>query len=174
MQDEQPVRLSLDQVETLILSLYQANPPEVISKAQATLAWFQGSPQAWPMIHQLLERPDDKVKFFGALTVIIKLNKESSSLSDGDATELLVRLVEWYSHSLARGRSGSLVSRKLSSAIATFFLHFHRLWPAYIRHLLVCLAARQSLDPSSVDETVGTADILARLDSAQLQAVTWW
>ncbi|OAQ88168.1 armadillo-type fold protein [Purpureocillium lilacinum] len=173
MQDEQPVRLSLDQVETLILSLYQANPPEVISKAQATLAWFQGSPQAWPMIHQLLERPDDKVKFFGALTVIIKLNKESSSLSDGDATELLVRLVEWYSHSLARGRSGSLVSRKLSSAIATFFLHFHRLWPAYIRHLLVCLAARQSLDPSSVDETVGTADILARLDSAQLQAVTW-
>ena len=72
-----PLSLLLtDRALQLILSLYQANPPEVISKAQATLAWFQGSPQAWPMIHQLLERPDDKVKFFGALTVIIKLNKE--------------------------------------------------------------------------------------------------
>lgn len=28
------------------------------------------------MIHLLLERPDEKVRFFGALTVIIKLNKE--------------------------------------------------------------------------------------------------
>lgn len=28
------------------------------------------------MIHSLLERPDEKVRFFGALTIIIKLNKE--------------------------------------------------------------------------------------------------
>ncbi|KAJ6439975.1 Armadillo-type fold protein [Purpureocillium lavendulum] len=149
MHDEQPVQLSLDQVESLILSLYQANSPEVIAKAQSTLAVFQGSPQAWPMIHRLLDRPDDKVKFFGALTVIIKLNRESSSLCDDDASELLVRLVEWYSLSLVRGRSGSLVSRKLSSAIATFFLHFH------------------------LDDSVNTGDILPRLDSPQLQAVIW-
>lgn len=75
MQD-QPLHLSLEQVESLILSLYQSNPPEVIATTQALLSQFQSSPQAWSMVHCLLERPDEKVKFFGALTVIIKLNKE--------------------------------------------------------------------------------------------------
>lgn len=60
----------------LVLSLYQPNPPDVIATTQATLSRFQSSPQAWSMVRHLLERPDEKVKFFGALTVIIKLNNE--------------------------------------------------------------------------------------------------
>ena len=141
------------------------------------------------MVHQLLERPDDKVKFFGALTVIIKLNKErcvctalpspdrmlsfvhSSSLSDHDASELLVRLIGWYLDSLSRGRSALLVSRKLSSAIATFFIHFHQLWPHYIRHLIACLASSQPCDPASAYDDIIETGVLSRLDSSQTQAV---
>lgn len=60
----------------LILSLYQPNTPETIARTQATLSRLQGSPQAWGIARDLLARPDEKVKFFGALTIIIKLNNE--------------------------------------------------------------------------------------------------
>ncbi|KAM4055643.1 importin 13 [Hirsutella rhossiliensis] len=171
MEDAAPP-LSLDQVESLIFSLYQRNHPDVIVATQASLSQFQGSPQAWSMIHLLLERPDEKVRFFGALTVIIKLNKESSSLSDAEANELLVHLVGWYLDALSQAYS-PLVSRKLSSAVATHFIHFHRLWPRYLRHLIVCLASRQSHSLDAIDGTVDTAAVLGNLQPGQLQAALW-
>ncbi|KAF4504396.1 hypothetical protein G6O67_008335 [Ophiocordyceps sinensis] len=171
MEDAAPP-LSLDQVESLILSLYRPSPPDVIAATQASLSQFQGSPQAWPMIHSLLERPDEKVRFFGALTIIIKLNKESSSLRDVDANELLVRLVGWYLDALGQAHC-PLVSRKLSSAVATHFIHFHRLWPRYVHHLTVCLASRQSHSPNAIDDTVDTAAALGNLQPGQLQAALW-
>ncbi|KAG6017198.1 hypothetical protein E4U54_008073, partial [Claviceps lovelessii] len=67
---------SLDRVETLILSLYESKTPENIATNQALLANFQSLPQAWILARELLQRPDEKVRFFGALTIIIKLNRE--------------------------------------------------------------------------------------------------
>ncbi|KJZ75979.1 hypothetical protein HIM_04435 [Hirsutella minnesotensis 3608] len=170
--EEQSPQLSLDQAETLILSLYQRNPPEVIAATQATLSQFQGSPQAWAMVQGLLDRSDEKVKFFGALTVIIKLNKESSTLSVADANELLARLINWYLDSLLRS-DGPLVSRKLSSALATYFLHFHSLWPRFVRHLAVCLASRQSRPLDFVDDTVNVVRNVFNLPSKHIQAALW-
>jgi hypothetical protein len=63
-------------VTKLILSLYEPASPSTISKTQSTLSRLQSSPQAWSLAHHLLERPDEKVKFFGALTIIVKLNTE--------------------------------------------------------------------------------------------------
>ncbi|PHH84106.1 hypothetical protein CDD83_2464 [Cordyceps sp. RAO-2017] len=80
MDDETP-RLSLCQVESLVLSLYEYNPPDIIAATQTTLSKVQNSAEAWSMIQGLLERPDEKVQFFGALTIIIKINKESAILT---------------------------------------------------------------------------------------------
>lgn len=63
-------------VTKLILSLYQPASPSTISKTQSTLSRLQSSPQAWSLAHHLLGRPDEKVQFFGALTIIVKLNTE--------------------------------------------------------------------------------------------------
>lgn len=60
----------------LILSFYDANHPGSINTAQSLLADFQSSSQAWTIASGLLNRPDEKVKFFGALTIIVKLNRE--------------------------------------------------------------------------------------------------
>ncbi|PFH55465.1 hypothetical protein XA68_18268 [Ophiocordyceps unilateralis] len=132
----------------------------------------QCSPQAWSFIQDLLERPDDKVKFFGVLTVIIKLNKESCALSHGDATELLIRLVGWYIRSLMRPDS-PLVLRKLSSAIATYFIQFHHLWPLYLRHLVICLASSRSLSPTTTLGYDEAAPALSSLCPRRLQAAVW-
>ncbi|KAH6893595.1 armadillo-type protein [Thelonectria olida] len=156
----------------LILSLYRPNTPEVISRIQATLSQLQSSPQAWAMARDLLSRPDDKVKFFGALTIIIKLNNESSSLSTDDADELLQSLIGWYLEALHQA-NGPLVIRKLSSALGTFFLHFHRLWRRFIHHLSVCLISGQPCSSTRLNEAPDSNSVIERLNPAQVQAILW-
>ncbi|KAH7000052.1 armadillo-type protein [Ilyonectria destructans] len=170
--DEIPIPTTIPEVEALILSLYHPNPPELISRTQSTLSRLQSSPQAWLMARELLSCQDDKVKFFGALTIIIKLNNESSSLSNNDASELLLGLIGWYLDSLGQG-NGQLVVRKLSSALATFFLHFHRLWRPFIRHLSLCIVSGQSCSTGSLDEAPDSFTIIERLSPPQVQACFW-
>ncbi|KAJ3532919.1 hypothetical protein NM208_g8220 [Fusarium decemcellulare] len=170
--EEQAVPTSIPEVEALILSLYQPNPPETIARTQATLSRLQGSPQAWAIARDLLGQSDEKVKFFGALTIIIKLNTESSSLTSEDATELLLVLISWYLDSLQNG-AGPLVVRKLSSALGTFFLHFHRVWRRFIQHLTLCLVSNQPCRPDALDGAPDSASLIERLHPNQAQAVLW-
>ncbi|KAI5457922.1 armadillo-type protein [Mariannaea sp. PMI_226] len=172
--NEIPIPTTILEVEALILSLYRPNAPEVISKIQATLSRLQSSPQAWGMARDLLGRPDDKVKFFGVLTIIIKLNNESSSLSIDDANELLQNLVGWYLEALRQG-NGLLVVRKLSSALGTFFLHFHHQWRLFIRHLSLCLVSERPRSSASFNEASDTDSdsFIDRLNPAQIQATLW-
>ncbi|OAA44912.1 importin 13 [Metarhizium rileyi] len=163
---------SIERVEYLISSLYEPGQPNVITEAQALLANFQSSPQAWILAHELLGRSNEKGKFFGALTVIVKLNRESSSLSEDNARELLEHLIGWYRDSF-EDDSGSLVPRKLSSALATFFLHFHQLWPGFVRHITMCLISRQYHDPRSVQTSADIDSLLDMLDPKRLKAVLW-
>ncbi|KAF5567638.1 member of the karyopherin-beta family nuclear import [Fusarium napiforme] len=158
----------------LILSLYQPNPPEVIAQTQATLSRLQGTPEAWGLARILLEKPDPQVKFFGALTIVIKLNNESSSLSPEDASELLLLLINHYLDNL-RSRSSPLVARKLASALATFYINFHQLWSRFIRHLIFCLVSGQSCLPSALDEGHGpdTVSLMERMEPSQAQAALW-
>ncbi|TWU74744.1 hypothetical protein ED733_005644 [Metarhizium rileyi] len=163
---------SIERVEYLISSLYEPGQPNVITEAQALLANFQSSPQAWILAHELLGRSNEKGKFFGALTVIVKLNRESSSLSEDNARELLQHLIGWYRDSF-EDDSGFLVPRKLSSALATFFLHFHQLWPGFVRHITMCLISRQYHDPRSVQTSADIDSLLDMLDPKRLKAVLW-
>lgn len=117
-------------------------------------------------------RPDDKVKFHGALIIIIKLNTESSTLRDNDATELLVNLVGWYLESVAQG-AAPLVTRKLSSALATFLVHFYHLWGHYVRHLTACLASGQSSYPDHTKDMADIGPALHNIGSLQLRAALW-
>lgn len=60
----------------LVLTLYEPNEPAVIAATQATLTQLQNSPRAWSIARDLLSCTDEKVKFHGALIIIIKLNTE--------------------------------------------------------------------------------------------------
>ncbi|KAG6125862.1 hypothetical protein E4U22_007621 [Claviceps purpurea] len=163
---------SLDRVEALILSLYESKAPDKIATDQTLLANFQCSPQAWILARELLQRPDEKVRFFGALTIIIKLNRESTSLSEENAKELLMNLTEWYLYSFGTSNS-SLVPRKLASALATYFVYFHHLWPNFVRHLVVCLLSNQYYDPSRLNIPDETFTRLENVQTNSLRAVLW-
>lgn len=161
----------------------------MIAQTQATLSRLQGTPEAWGLARILLEKPDQQVKFFGALTIVIKLNNErysclcycywpltnplcSSSLSPEDASELLLLLINHYLDTL-RSQSSPLVARKLASALATFFINFHQLWSRFIRHLIFCLVSGQSCLPNALDEGPDTVSLMERMEPSQAQAALW-
>lgn len=167
----------------------------MIAHTQSALSRLQSSPQAWVIARDLLARPDEKVKFFGALTIIIKLNTKryvklahvdihvdprfsdylvwlSSPLSDDDATELLLSLIGWFLDSL-NSKTGPLVVRKLSSALATFFLHYSRIWRQFVPHLSACLLSGRPCSLAALDDATDPRSVLEQLRPAQIQAVLW-
>lgn len=163
----------------------------MIASTQAALARIQSLPQAWPLSKQLLGRPDEKVQFFGVLTIIIKLNTErqvekvksgphtaepnstcSTPIANEEATELLLCLIGWYVDLTAKDGS-RLVTRKLVSALSTFFLHYHTIWPRFLDHIGVCLANNQAWRPEAVQPTLQMENILDMLGPRQVQALLW-
>ena len=170
------------------MSLYEPAGPEVIAATQATLTQLHSSPSAWTLARDLLSRPDEKVKFHGALIIIVKLNTErygnrisvrvhtltldSQSLSYDDAAELLVSLIEWYIQSLSSG-SSSLVSRKLSSALSTFLMNFHTFWSYYIHHLVGCLSSGHANMPPADGPSEDFRSTMESLGEIQTQGVLW-
>ncbi|KAH0426882.1 hypothetical protein CcaCcLH18_10058 [Colletotrichum camelliae] len=67
---------TIQEAEALVLALYEPAPPDTIARIQEILHRLQRSPSGWWIARDLLSHCDDKVKFFGALTLIVKLNTE--------------------------------------------------------------------------------------------------
>lgn len=120
----------------------------------------------------MLERDNDQVKFFGALTIIIKLNTESSSLAEDDAKQLLQSLIDWFVRSLSDG-SMALVIRKLASALVTFFVHFSHLWPNCVHHLLYCLDIGHAV-PRDESKNAPPSDLISSLSESSFLAAIWF
>jgi hypothetical protein len=165
----------------------------VIAATQRKLTEIQYSSRSWAIARDLLTRADEKVRFHGALIIIIKLNTEryestvanykilivgpatnpdilSSTLGDHNASELLTSLLDWYITSVVHGGS-TLVSRKLSSALATYLIHFPHLWRSFVPHIVQCMTTGQSVD-SEVSSTQ-FSEYLETLDPVRCRAVLW-
>ncbi|KAK1979492.1 armadillo-type protein [Colletotrichum cereale] len=168
-----PLPSTIQEAEAMVLALYQPASPETIARIQDTLHRMQRAPSGWWIARDLLGHADDKVKFFGALTLIVKLNTESSSLSSDDASELRQNLVGWFVTSLDDG-SGAMVIRKLSSALVTFFLCFPAQWEFCIRHLCCSLSEGTALPQERVDGSINISHVLETLHSRKLQAALWF
>jgi hypothetical protein len=84
--------LGFDDIEELVKSLYNPGNAKKISQNEATLRILQRSPQGWEIADALLKSNDEQVRFFGALTLTVKLNADSCVLAKGhisDADESL-------------------------------------------------------------------------------------
>jgi hypothetical protein len=77
MAEEIPTPSSIDEVDTLIQRLYDpGTPSELVPRVQAKLVELQKSEDGWRMGDALLSRPDPNVRFFGCLTLTVKLNSD--------------------------------------------------------------------------------------------------
>lgn len=69
--------------------------------------------------------------------------------------------------------SSHLVTRKLVSALATFFFRFHHLWPRYLAHLAICLATDRTRPPLDSGDEMPMDQLLQSLEIPKIQAVVW-
>jgi hypothetical protein len=76
-QPTQAFPLSFEEIERLVKSLYDPGHAKKISQNEATLRVLQRSPQGWEIADALLKSNDEQVRFFGALTLTVKLNADS-------------------------------------------------------------------------------------------------
>ncbi|KAI0443870.1 armadillo-type protein [Xylaria telfairii] len=162
---------TLPEVEQLINELYKPNPPEKISRIQEALQQLQKSPEGWQLAQSLLARPGDNIKFFGTLTIIVKLNTES--LSDEDALSVLQNLITWLVHSLSDG-SGPIVIRKLCAALVAYYIHYSHTWSKCIRHLIHSLDRNAAVPIEEIAASLPLEQVIRELDTQKFLAASWF
>jgi hypothetical protein len=157
----------------LIRALYQPNPPETISKIQEVLHRLQRSPEGWQLAQSLIAHREDEIRFYAALTVIIKLNRDSAGLGEDDARGLLESIIGWTIQSLVDG-AANFVTKKLCSALVTYFVHFSHLWPNCVRHFIYCLDLGRGAPVESLDDALQTDVLVGKLDRRKLNVAIWF
>jgi hypothetical protein len=163
---------SIEDVEELILQLYQPGAAEQVGKTQQALQKLQRSPEGWQLAHGLLSGSDQRVRFFAALTFIVKLNTDAKSLSEEDAQALLQTLINWLIQCI-RTSEGPLVVRKLCSTFVAYFFQFSASWTRCIKHLVYCLCANEALPYETLENAPGTAVLVQNLSAPAAVAVFW-
>ena len=103
---------------------------------------------------------------------IVSLTENSATLSDDDAKELLLNIVGWTLQSLVDG-SGAFVTKKLCSALVTFFIHFSQIWPGCLQHFIYCLDIGRSTPVEALDDALQTNVIVGNLDQPKLKVAIW-
>ncbi|KAL2270454.1 hypothetical protein VTJ83DRAFT_2638 [Remersonia thermophila] len=172
MQQQLPLPTSLAEVEALIRALYQPNPPETIARIQEVLQRLQRSPEGWQLAQSLIAHREDNIRFYAALTLIIKLNRDSAGLSDDDASSLLENIIGWTIQALADG-AGNFVVKKLCTALVTYFVHFPQLWPNCLRHFVDCLDLGRGTPPAGLAKPLSTEALVSKLDRPKLRLAIW-
>ncbi|KXX78656.1 Importin-13 [Madurella mycetomatis] len=168
-----PLPTSLAEVEELIRALYQPNPPGTISKIQEVLHRLQRSPEGWQLAQSLIAHREDNIRFYAALTLIVKLNRDSSNLSEDDAKGLLENVISWVIQSLDDG-AGAFVIKKLCTALVTYFMHFSHLWPSCVRHFAYCLDLGGGAPVERLDDALETHILVSKLDGSKLKVAIWF
>lgn len=160
---------AFEREESLIRHLYSgAARPDEIQAIQAKLQERQHELDGWQLANALLGSHDANVRFFGALTFVVKINQEA--LDAAAASEVLKRLLEWLIDR-AEASETSLVLNKLSSALVTLFVQPHTEWDRPVRHLLCCFASHRVVSQSSTEDENPNDDLLRALTELQFSAI---
>ncbi|KAA8911147.1 armadillo-type protein [Sphaerosporella brunnea] len=168
-----PPPASLDDVVSLIHRLYQPSSPEELSRIQDVLQEVQRSPSGWQLADYLLERQDQHVRFFGALTFTVKLNSDWKSVSEDDVPVLCAKLIGWLV-SLLNENSPPLVVKKLCSTLVVFFIRFADAWADCIRHLICCLAVGRAGPVEEFAEMPPSPRLLVSMKPNAKLAALWF
>lgn len=163
-QPAQAFPLSFEEIERLVKSIYDPGQAKKISQNEATLRVLQRSPQGWELADALLKSEDEQVRFFGALTLTVKLNADSSELTEEHSEQLLSTLIR---HLVSRPTS-SIATRKVSSTLAQYFTKPISVWTQCVRSLVVSFAVQQPVLDDGLDTHPSTWDLLPQLPDEQM------
>lgn len=160
---------ALAHVESLIKQLYGgASLPDQLVQVQQELQEYQRrDPLGWILADGLLSSADINVRFFAALTFVVKINQKP--LRDDDLS-VLAKLLGWLIRLAATGER-QLVLRKVSSALVTLFAQPQTRWQRPIRHVAYCMIAHAPVSETSVDTERPLDEVLTSLDAQHLRVL---
>ncbi|KAI4654642.1 uncharacterized protein J4E79_008516 [Alternaria viburni] len=153
-----------EEIERLVKSIYEPGQAKKIAETEATLRVLQRSPQGWEIADALLKSDNEQVRFFGALTLTVKLNADSAELSEEESEQLLSTLI----HHLVSRPSSSIATRKVSSTLAQYFSKPISVWTHCIRSLAASFAAQRPVLDEALKEHPSTWDLLPQFSDEQL------
>lgn len=144
-----PLPQTISEVEALIQRFYGLNTPQQYTQIDTCLKAIQKTHGSFVLADQLMNSADANVRFFGALTFAVKVNRDWSSLTSVDGKDLLHRLLFWFVRCV-NGKDISLVVRKLCSALVALFKQTAGEWALCMKHAIACLVNDLVVDYDSI------------------------
>jgi hypothetical protein len=164
MADNGDLPLPYEEIERLVKSLYEPGQAKKISETEATLRVLQRSPQGWQIADALLKSDSEQVRFFGALTLTVKLNADSTELDEDSSVQLLRTLI----YHLVSTPTATIATRKVSSTLAQYFTKPISVWTHCLRDLALSFAAQRPVLDEALDEHPTTWNLLPQFSDDQL------
>ncbi|KAL6704582.1 member of the karyopherin-beta [Coniothyrium glycines] len=156
--------VGLDEIERLVKSLYVPGQAKKITQTEATLRVLQRSAQGWEIADALLKNDDEQVRFFGALTLTVKLNADASELTDEHSLQLLTTLI----HHLVCRPTSTMATRKVSATLAQYSTKPISMWSDCIKSLAVSFAMHRPILDDALDQHPSVRDLLPQIPDEQL------
>lgn len=110
--------------------------PAAASDASNALQKIQLSPAGWAIGDTLLQSDIPNLRFYGAITFQIKLNRQARSLSTDDADHVRSRLIDALLYS-TQVNDPAFVQRKIAGTLATYFTKSPFPWNNALAQVLV-------------------------------------
>ena len=172
----------------LVKRFYGPNEPYDFARIDAALKTAQKSAGAFHLADVLLTSSDPNVRFFGALTFMVKINKDwyvsrrscsakcvtqndRGTLDPLDAEEVLNRLLDHLASAVTAGER-SLMIIKICSALVAIFRRDSDRWTLCVSHVVRSISAgRKSPYPVDGDTSPEQIDTL---NGPQILAVVWF
>ncbi|RMD43532.1 hypothetical protein DV735_g1601, partial [Chaetothyriales sp. CBS 134920] len=143
-------------MEQLIHELYSpANQgsKDRIQDIQRQIQQLQRQPSAWQLALDFLQNGDANVRFYGALTLIVKINADwdADGVAGNDSMKASLHqaLISAYVR-LALSGDASFVIQKLCSAIAMLYQRLAPTWQSPVLQVLVSLLEEKHVEPTQL------------------------
>ncbi|KAK6008380.1 hypothetical protein QM012_000283 [Aureobasidium pullulans] len=157
-----------DQAIELVRRLNDPRYAAGASQISRELQEIQLSDQGWAAADAMLDHADTNIKFYGALTLQIKLNKDRSTLNDSAADELRSRLILWFIRLALGDMPPKLIIDKLCSTMATYFIQSPVSWTQTVRQIICSLHAGEVVSHDMLGTYPDTSQIVSGLSGLKL------
>lgn len=148
--------------------------PAQIHEIQRQLQALQRETSAWQTSLELLQNNDAIIRFYGALTLTIKINADWKSDRVGKDTaaraSLLEALVSSYVR-LALLEDENYVIQKLASTLATLYQRLGPEWPSPVRHVLASLMQQQYVPATQLPPMSDMLNAISQYSVRQMASI---
>ncbi|EGC44920.1 KapN [Histoplasma capsulatum var. duboisii H88] len=141
----------LDESLQLIHVLNAPGNAGIARSIQERLQAIQKSEAGWAIADGLLASDDANARFFGALTLTVKIHQDWEHLGEEKAKRLLEHLINNFVSMVSRNEA-AVAMRKFMSTLTTFFFKPGAPWTHCIRHVAISMASGKYLPEDQCEQ----------------------